>query len=106
MVLFLGDHRIFGGFSRHFHATANPPSCALLQDAWLLFLFPLLFLFFAFFFSETGADCVAQAGFKLVIFLPQPPQCWDYRCVPLCLAFGSFLEMHSAWAWDSHFAPY
>jgi hypothetical protein len=23
--------------------------------------------------------CVAQAGLKLMIFLPQPPECWDYR---------------------------
>jgi hypothetical protein len=32
----------------------------------------------------TGPLCVAQAGFKLVILLPQSPQCWDYRCALLC----------------------
>jgi hypothetical protein len=25
---------------------------------------------------------VAQAGLKLSILLPQPPQCWDYRLAP------------------------
>lgn len=23
----------------------------------------------------------------LGVYLPPPPQLWDYRCVPLCLAF-------------------
>lgn len=26
-----------------------------------------------------------HAGIKLVILLPQTPECWHYRCVPLCL---------------------
>jgi hypothetical protein len=25
---------------------------------------------------------VAQAGFQLTIFLPQTPQCWNYRHTP------------------------
>lgn len=28
---------------------------------------------------------VAQAGLELMTLLPQPPDCWDYRCVPTCL---------------------
>jgi hypothetical protein len=28
------------------------------------------------------SHCVAQAGLKLVILLPQPLQCWDYRQEP------------------------
>jgi hypothetical protein len=30
-------------------------------------------------FSGTGSHCVAQAGLKLKILLPQPPECWCYR---------------------------
>jgi hypothetical protein len=30
---------------------------------------------------ETRSCCVAQPGFELTILLPQPPECWDYRCV-------------------------
>jgi hypothetical protein len=44
-------------------------------------------------FLETGSWCVvpgthyvAQAGFKFTIILLLPPECWDYRCVPLHLA--------------------
>jgi hypothetical protein len=37
------------------------------------------FWFFCFF--ETGSPYVAQAGLKFMILLPQPPECWDYRCV-------------------------
>jgi hypothetical protein len=29
------------------------------------------------------SHCVAQAGLELVILLPPPPECWDYRCVSL-----------------------
>jgi hypothetical protein len=32
-----------------------------------------------------GLHYVAQAGLELMI-LPQPPECWSYRCVPSCLA--------------------
>lgn len=29
---------------------------------------------------------VAQAGLKLLIFLPQPLKCWDCKSAPSCLA--------------------
>jgi hypothetical protein len=38
-------------------------------------------------FFKTGSHYVAHAGLKFLIFLPLSlslPQCWDYRCVPLC----------------------
>jgi hypothetical protein len=35
---------------------------------------------------ETGSYYVPQAGLEPEIHLPQPPECWDYRCVPLCWA--------------------
>jgi hypothetical protein len=41
-------------------------------------------LFFIFF--GTGALYVTHAGLKLVIPLPPPLECWDYRCAPPCLA--------------------
>jgi hypothetical protein len=31
---------------------------------------------------ETGSHYAAQADLKLEILLPQPPECWDYRCAP------------------------
>jgi hypothetical protein len=38
------------------------------------------FFFFVFgVFFETGSHYVPQAGLELMILLPQPPQCWDYR---------------------------
>jgi hypothetical protein len=30
---------------------------------------------------ETGSHSVTQANLELSILLPQPPKCWDYRCV-------------------------
>jgi hypothetical protein len=30
---------------------------------------------------------VAQISLELAIFLPQPPECWDYRCAPPCPAY-------------------
>jgi hypothetical protein len=35
---------------------------------------PFIFLF------ETKSQKIAQAGLELMIFLAQPPECWDYRC--------------------------
>jgi hypothetical protein len=37
---------------------------------------------FFFFFLKTRAHYIAQVGLKLAILLPQPPECWDYRCAP------------------------
>jgi hypothetical protein len=31
---------------------------------------------------ETGSHFVAQAGLKLSVLLPQPPECWDYGHAP------------------------
>jgi hypothetical protein len=42
-------------------------------------------------FFETGSGSVAQAGLKLLIYLPLPPECWNYRCVPPCLAKKAIL---------------
>lgn len=33
---------------------------------------------------ETRCHCVAQAGFKSMILLPQPPDCWKYRFATPC----------------------
>jgi hypothetical protein len=38
----------------------------------------------------SRSHCIAQASLKLVIILPQPPECWDYRLVPPLLDTGSF----------------
>jgi hypothetical protein len=35
---------------------------------------------------KTRSGFVDQAGFKPMILLPQPPDCWDYRYMPPCLA--------------------
>jgi hypothetical protein len=41
--------------------------------------------FFFYFFFESGYHNIAQAGFKLTVILPQPPECSDYRHAPLHL---------------------
>lgn len=39
-------------------------------------------------FFETGSHSLAEVSVQLiVILLPQPPKCWDYRCEPLHPAF-------------------
>jgi hypothetical protein len=43
------------------------------------------FCFVLFCVLRKGFTYVAQAGFELLILLPQPPICWDYRHVPPCL---------------------
>jgi hypothetical protein len=43
-------------------------------------------------FSETGFQCVAQAGLELVILLTQPPVCEDYRCASPHLARIPFYQ--------------
>jgi hypothetical protein len=41
-------------------------------------------------FFETRSHFVAEDGFELMLFLLQPPQCWDYRYVPSCPALIFF----------------
>jgi hypothetical protein len=43
----------------------------------------------------TGSHYIAQAGLQFPILLPQPPECWNYRHAPLCLALGRVLFEHS-----------
>jgi hypothetical protein len=43
-------------------------------------------------FFETGSPYVGQAGLKLLVLLPQPPQYWDYKCEPPHLALRNFLD--------------
>jgi hypothetical protein len=65
-----------------------------LKDKFLKVLFlgerNYIHLGFVFFF-ETGFHCVAQAGLKLLILLPLPPDCWDYRYELQCSAACSVL---------------
>jgi hypothetical protein len=42
-----------------------------------------LSFFFFFLYGEIDKRYVVQAGLELVILLPQPPKCWDYRHVLL-----------------------
>jgi hypothetical protein len=46
----------------------------------------LLFVCFCVCFG-IGSHHVAQAGLKLMVLLPQPPECWDYSGVPPDPAF-------------------
>jgi hypothetical protein len=48
---------------------------SLLLQVNQLFDYPTLLGF------ETGCHYVAQAGHRLAILLPQPPESCDYRCV-------------------------
>lgn len=42
---------------------------------------------------ETGSPCIVQANPELAMPLPQPPNFWDYRHVPLGLSlFFLFLN--------------
>jgi hypothetical protein len=43
------------------------------------------------FYLAIGSHFVFQAGLKLLILQPQPPECWDYRCVPPCLILIDFM---------------
>jgi hypothetical protein len=42
-------------------------------------------------FSEMGSHCIAQAGLKFAILLPQPPEGWDQACAPHPALTGVFL---------------
>jgi hypothetical protein len=52
--------------------------------------------------SETGSPYVAEAeaGLKLLILLPQTPNCWDYRYTLPCLGSSAF-----AWFLIGPFMP-
>jgi hypothetical protein len=54
------------------------------QPALELFSFGFIFVF------EKKSHFIAQAGLELEFLLPQPAECWDYRRVPLHLAFQIF----------------
>jgi hypothetical protein len=46
---------------------------------------------------------VVQAALELVILLPHPPQCWDYRCnlsCSLCILISLFLGTFPSISWD------
>jgi hypothetical protein len=45
----------------------------------------------------TWSCCADQAGFNLLILLPQSPECWDYRRMPQHLAKKSPLSVHILW---------
>jgi hypothetical protein len=42
------------------------------------------------FILDSGSRYVAQDALELEIFLPQSPECWDYRHAPSRLALGCF----------------
>jgi hypothetical protein len=46
---------------------------------------------FFFFLIQDLAVLLRLAGLELMIFLLQPPKCWDYRHVPQCSAPDIFL---------------
>jgi hypothetical protein len=54
---------------------------ATTKEIW--WLNGIAILFFGF---ETGSHYVTQAGFKLRILLPQPPEGWNQRQVPPTLS--------------------
>lgn len=56
------------------------PSCSSLPSPQPVILWFLFCLF------DTVSHHVAEAGITLAILLPWSLMCWDYRCVPPCLA--------------------
>jgi hypothetical protein len=49
----------------------------------LLSIYPSIYL--SIYFFEMGSCCVAKAGLKLTVLLPQLPCSWDVRSEALCL---------------------
>jgi hypothetical protein len=56
--------------------------------SWLL----LFLLFWGVGLLQTGSHCDVQAGLELLILLPQLPERWDYRHVPLHPAMKFLLK--------------
>jgi hypothetical protein len=54
-------------------------------------------------FFETASYSVAQAGVELKILLSQPPECWDYKHAPKCLAELPIWEVSPS---DSHWCGF
>jgi hypothetical protein len=107
---------IFLNFCCLFHLTFNWIcyfwGCIVFYQflAWFLFVWSFFFFFYFFavlglelratdalpleplcqpacmFTFETGSRCIAQAGHELSTLLSHPPECWDYRHAPPCLA--------------------
>jgi hypothetical protein len=52
----------------------------------------------SYFYLERGSLHVAQDGLELAIFLPQPPECCNYRYAPprpaLSGSFGRYIYIH------------
>jgi hypothetical protein len=51
--------------------------CGRISEHFVLCPLPLL---------KGKVSLCSQAGPELTLLLPQSPECWDYRFVPLCLA--------------------
>jgi hypothetical protein len=61
--------------------------CSAYTNCWInLSLSPSYSCFF-----EIGFGYLAQTGLKLIIFLPQPLECWDQRHAHLCKAGSDML---------------
>jgi hypothetical protein len=77
-----------GKVRKHSVSCCTKVLCVCGGQQWGLNPGPLAYDIFAcFFIFETGCHYLAQADLKLLILLPQPPGCWDYRCAPPGLAF-------------------
>jgi hypothetical protein len=86
-------------FILFFFAVLRVERRTLLKLRQTLFHAPPLSYLPALGFLETGSHYVTQAGLRLKILLPQPPQCWDYKCVPPCPASILFLiNLFSLWS--------
>jgi hypothetical protein len=45
---------------------------------------------------------IAQVSLKLVILIPQPPNCWDYRCLPPVYPGGRAFKEKSGQLYGFH----
>lgn len=53
--------------------------------------------------SEIGSHYTAHTGTQDVML--QPPDCWDYRCVPQYPGGGHFLKAKQIALWSSQLLP-